>query len=220
MSAFFVVHPPSFTFINTSAADTTKSTFTWTKSSSHPSIRYKWKIRKYGTSTEVTYNSNNNGSDSVINLRNNLLDSIAMNFGGSSDTVTCIWRVFSYNGSDSLISQNQNLVYLVRHIVGINVISSSVPSEYKLFQNYPNPFNPVTKIKFDIAKKEDRIQNSEVKLKIYDITGREIITLVNEQLQPGTYKVTFDGSDYSSGIYFYKLSTTDFTDTKRLVLLK
>jgi PKD repeat protein len=150
MSPFSVINPPSNTFINTSAIDTAKSIFTWTKSSSHPSIRYKWKIRKYGTTTEVSFNSNNNGSDSLITLRNGFLDSLATGFGGSSDTVTCIWRVFSYNGVDSLISQNQNLVYLIRHTVGIKVISSYIPGEFKLFQNYPNPFNPVTKISFDI----------------------------------------------------------------------
>jgi PKD repeat protein len=224
MSAFSVVYPPSYTSINTSAADTARSIFTWTKSGSHPSIRYKWKIRKYGTSTEVTYNSNNNGSDSLITLRNNLLDSIAMSLGGNRDTVTCIWRVFSYNGVDSLISQNQNLVYLVRHAVGINVISSTVPNEFKLFQNYPNPFNPVTRIRFEIplglSFPKAFIGNPRVQLIIYDILGKEIVILVNESIQPGTYEVTLDGSNYSSGIYFYKLFTSDFTDTKRLVLLK
>ena len=220
MSPFMVVYPPSNTFINTSASDTSKSVFTWDKSGSHLSIRYKWKIRKDGGSVDLSYNSDNSGSDTLITLRNSFLDSLAMNFGVNSDTVVCLWRAYSYNGSDSLASQNQNFIFIARQTVGIQVISSSVPTEYKLFQNYPNPFNPRTVIRFDIQKPEVRSQNSVVTLKIYDVTGREVQTLVNERLQPGTYEATFDGSKYTSGVYFYRLTTEKFSDTKRFVILK
>jgi hypothetical protein len=98
--------------------------------------------------------------------------------------------------------------------VGIQNINTEIPKEYKLMQNYPNPFNPSTVISFQL------LVVGQVSLKVYDILGKEIATLVNETLQPGTYEVTFDGSNFSSGIYFYKLSTTEFSDTKRLVLLK
>jgi photosystem II stability/assembly factor-like uncharacterized protein len=101
----------------------------------------------------------------------------------------------------------------------IKQITQIVPDNYLLYQNYPNPFNPTTKIKFDI-KKEFRSQESEVKLIIYDITGREIQTLVNEKLNPGTYEVTFDGTNYASGIYFYQLRSGEFVTTKKLILLK
>ncbi|HEY5125489.1 MAG TPA: T9SS type A sorting domain-containing protein [Ignavibacteria bacterium] len=97
--------------------------------------------------------------------------------------------------------------------------NKEVPFTYSLSQNYPNPFNPITKIKFDI-KKEFRSQESEVKLSIYDILGRKIEDLVNEKLQPGSYEVTFDGSDLPSGIYFCKLQAGGFTETKKIVLLK
>jgi hypothetical protein len=99
-------------------------------------------------------------------------------------------------------------------IVGINQISDKLPDIYSIYQNYPNPFNPATKIKFQIAKL------GGVQLKIYDILGREVATLVNEKLQPGTYEVEFDGSNYPSGVYFYKLETENFSQTKKLVLLK
>ncbi|MCX6162604.1 MAG: M43 family zinc metalloprotease [Ignavibacteriae bacterium] len=225
MSPFSVVYPPSYTFINTNLSDTARNIFTWAKSSSHPSVKYKWKIRKYGTSAEVSINSNNNGSDSLISLRNGFLDSLATGFGGSSDTVTCIWRVFSYNGSDSLLSQNQNLVYLIRHTVGIKVISSNVPAEYKLFQNYPNPFNPVTKINFDVSvchsgEGRNQFVSLIVSLIIYDALGREVSTLVNEKLNPGSYSVDFNASHLSGGVYFCRMQSADFTDVKKLVLLK
>ena len=90
----------------------------------------------------------------------------------------------------------------------------SIPLQYRLEQNYPNPFNPVTNLEFAISK------TGYVTLKIYDVLGKEIRTLLNEIKQPGIYKVEFDGSSLSSGIYFYTINTQGFTDTKRMVLLK
>ena len=90
-------------------------------------------------------------------------------------------------------------------------------------QNFPNPFNPVTKIKFDIApllRGVGEARSVFTTLKIYNITGREIQTLVNENLNSGTYEVTFDGSNFSSGVYFYKLQSGDFIDTKKMLLIK
>ncbi|MCX6162192.1 MAG: M43 family zinc metalloprotease [Ignavibacteriae bacterium] len=221
MSSFSIVYPPSNTFINTYTTDTARSVFTWNKTSSHPTIRYKWKIRKDGGTVDLSYNSDNNGSDTLITLRNSFLDSLAIGFGGNSDTVSCLWRVYSYNGSDSLSSQNANFVFIARRTVGIKVISSSVPGEYKLFQNYPNPFNPITKINFDIAK------TGFVSLVIYDALGRQVETLVNQKMNAGSYIIEFNaglttgqGSKLSSGVYFYRLSTDEFTDIKKFVLLK
>ena len=98
--------------------------------------------------------------------------------------------------------------------VGIEKVGTTVPNSFSLSQNYPNPFNPITKIKFQIAKLGD------ARLIIYDALGRKVATLVNEQLQPGTYEADWDASNYPSGVYFYKLETDRFTVTKKLVLLK
>jgi hypothetical protein len=89
-------------------------------------------------------------------------------------------------------------------------------NSYKLYQNYPNPFNPVTKIKFEVPQGN----NKNVTLVVYDISGKIIATLVNEQLNSGTYEVSFDGSKLASGTYFYKLQTNNFTDVKKLILVK
>ncbi len=99
-------------------------------------------------------------------------------------------------------------------IIGIQKIGAIVPQHYYLHQNYPNPFNPTTKIKFDVPKL------SNAKLVIYDVLGREVATLVNEQLKPGSYEVEWDGSKYASGIYFYQLVSEQFIQTKRMVLIK
>ena len=98
--------------------------------------------------------------------------------------------------------------------IGIKPISSDIPKDFSLSQNYPNPFNPSTKIQFDIPK------SSFVKLVIYDIIGREVATLVNEELKAGIYETGWNAVNYSSGVYFYKLVTDGFTETKKMILTK
>jgi type IX secretion system substrate protein len=104
-------------------------------------------------------------------------------------------------------------------IVGINLISTEIPEHFSLSQNYPNPFNPTTKIKFVIPPVGNGRDRS-VKVIVYDELGREVQTLLNEPLQPGTYEVEWDGSNFSSGVYYYSLQTENFNDTKKMVLLK
>ena len=104
-------------------------------------------------------------------------------------------------------------------IVSVKQISNLVPDEFKLEQNYPNPFNPTTIIRFQV--KDSRF----VTLKVYDILGKEITTLVNEKLQPGTYEVPFSinqssGYQMPSGVYFYKLITNGFIETKKMLMIK
>lgn len=98
--------------------------------------------------------------------------------------------------------------------VGITPISNQLVNEYKLHQNYPNPFNPSTSITFDIVK------TSDVKLIVYDALGREVSELVNERLSNGSYRVNFDAPNLTSGVYFYKLSAGDFSETKSMVFVK
>ncbi len=97
---------------------------------------------------------------------------------------------------------------------GINIISSEVPDNFILYQNYPNPFNPSTNLEFEIS------QLGFVTLKIYDMIGKEIMTLINTNLTPGTYKYKFDASSLPGGVYFYKLSSGNFSNTKKMVVLK
>lgn len=106
------------------------------------------------------------------------------------------------------------VIYRSEGLVGINPISSNTPDRYSLSQNYPNPFNPTSKIAFDITKADF------VSLKVYNSLGQEVSKLVNENLTPGTYEVTFDGAGLNSGIYFYTLTTGEFTQTKKMMLVK
>jgi hypothetical protein len=89
-----------------------------------------------------------------------------------------------------------------------------MPSEFYLAQNYPNPFNPSTSIKYQVSS------ISDVSLKVYDLLGREVATLVNEEKPAGTYEITFDASGLSSGVYYYKLQADTFIETKKMILVK
>lgn len=99
-------------------------------------------------------------------------------------------------------------------IIGIKNISSVTPDKFLLSQNYPNPFNPATKINFSLPLK------SFVRLKVYNSLGKEVANLVNENLQSGIYEYSFNGQSLTSGIYFYKLETDNFSETKKMMLIK
>jgi photosystem II stability/assembly factor-like uncharacterized protein len=96
----------------------------------------------------------------------------------------------------------------------ITPVSNEISDKFSLEQNYPNPFNPVTNFEFQISN------FGFVKLNVYDIKGSKVAGLINQNLNPGTYKINFDASNLNSGIYFYRLETNGFTETKKMVLMK
>jgi type IX secretion system substrate protein/beta-propeller uncharacterized protein DUF5122 len=99
-------------------------------------------------------------------------------------------------------------------VIGIQPISNEVPSEFKLYQNYPNPFNPNSKIKFQVSK------TAYVILAIFDILGHEVESILNEQLKPGIYEVQWDAANYPSGVYYYRIETEGYIETKKMVLVR
>jgi hypothetical protein len=96
----------------------------------------------------------------------------------------------------------------------VQCLTASIPSTTNLFQNYPNPFNPNTNIKYQIPS------TNHVTLKVFDLLGREVATLVNDVKEPGTYTVRWDASGVASGVYFYRLKAGDFVETKRMLLMR
>ncbi len=106
-------------------------------------------------------------------------------------------------------------------LLGINNLIDELPNESKLYRNYPNPFNPTTTIKYSLTNKlVDHNAALNITLKIFDITGREITTLIKQEQPPGNYTVEFDAENLPSGIYFYQLKTGDFLQTKKMMLLR
>lgn len=131
-----------------------------------------------------------------------------------------VLSLFVYNGQliaggDFTMSGGTTVNYIARWgTTGIKLINSNVPEQYKLFENYPNPFNNSTNIKFQIPQTED------VKILLFDITGKEITTLVNNRLKEGTYQICFDAINITSGVYLYRLQTNNYTETKKMILIK
>jgi len=106
-------------------------------------------------------------------------------------------------------------------ITSVNKIENELPSEYRLYQNFPNPFNPTTIIQYSIPEAGlGSVELHHVNLKIYDVLGSEVVTIVDELQKPGNYETSYDGNKLSSGIYYYQIITGSFSQTKKMILLK
>ena len=189
-----------------------------------------WEHRSEGLSPDP-YNT------SIIRVNGRLITSL--HFGGSgifiSEDEALSWEDFG-EGLPFMNNIEKLLVYQDKIIAATSdglwqrdtsgVISaleeqSNLPQEFKLFQNYPNPFNPTTKIRYSIPFVEThRDASLPITLKVFDILGREVATLVNEEMSAGSYEVEFDAAELTSGIYFYHLMTVNFSETKKMLVVK
>jgi len=186
----------------------------------------------FDTNTVVAFNeglfgSNNNIQKAFVTGRNGVIGwsgtvkNISSVLSEKSKTVATmnsqgmtkiVWSD-GRNGASDIYAQNINANGQLGN-TGVYVVNNSEPVKYLLSQNYPNPFNPSTNLEFGIPNLEF------VSLKVYDLLGNEIDILVNEVMPAGSYKIKFDGSGLSSGIYFYALTSGNFTDKKKMILLK
>jgi hypothetical protein len=130
------------------------------------------------------------------------------------DTLRVAFALLSGTDLNQLQAHADNALAMYQVISGVKQISSSVPEEFELLQNYPNPFNPVTHFEYAVPNRQLTV------LKVYDVLGREVTTLVNEVKQPGMYTVQWDGSGLASGVYIYRLTAGSYTSTKKALLLK
>jgi hypothetical protein len=122
---------------------------------------------------------------------------------------------FAFNNSGYVFAAAGGIVYRsVQPVTYVQYTSETFPSSYVLRQNYPNPFNPSTTIEFALPK------SAYVTLRVYDLLGRQVGELVNEKLEPGMYKTQWNASGLASGVYFYRLQAGEFTETKKLLLLR
>ncbi|MEJ2196558.1 MAG: T9SS type A sorting domain-containing protein [Ignavibacteriaceae bacterium] len=138
-----------------------------------------------------------------------------------SDLASFSVNLSSYSSAIYTISTREEMVILppLPPIVSVEDELASAPNSYRLEQNYPNPFNPATTIRYSVVKSDN------VAIKIYDVLGREVKTLVNEFKENGNFQVTWNGENnfgykVNSGIYFYRIETGLFVDTKKMILLK
>jgi len=138
---------------------------------------------------------------------------------GEIDTIYFGINIGSYTGGANIyefdvLVDEISLIGPIPSEVGIKERIKIRPINYSLYQNYPNPFNPATNIRFDI------IEAGLVTLKVYNFMGEEIITLLNEYKNVGTYDVDFNAKNFTSGVYFYKISSGNFSETKKMLLIK
>lgn len=179
------------------------SGYTWTQTSINNELIYSLAVQGSnvfaGSETNGVYFSSNDG-----------LNWAQVNDGLGNIGVFSLYIFNNYIYAGASV----NGVYRRQLSELVNVEKTEIPSKFSLNQNYPNPFNPVTKINYSIPKK------GFVTLKIYNILGKEIKTLVNEVKSAGSYEVNFDATGYSSGVYFYRIETNGYSDTKSMMLLK
>jgi hypothetical protein len=119
-----------------------------------------------------------------------------------------------YRNAGYMYTSEVHIYHVVNDATGINDDNSQIPSSFRLYPAYPNPFNASTTIQYDLVK------NSPVEISIYNIMGQKIETLVDQRQEAGHHQVIWDASYVSSGIYFYKITAGDFTETKKMVLIK
>ncbi|MGH2575410.1 MAG: T9SS type A sorting domain-containing protein, partial [Ignavibacteria bacterium] len=206
LTPFNMVSPPQFTRMYTSPTDTTSIHFIWTRTVNLPEIRYRWFLYNFNLSLNYNQLSNNSGVDSVYSIRISKIDSIISSWGTQTgDSLRGRWTLRAYSQLDSIGPQtNYFLITFIRSVIGINPISTEVPKDFYINQNYPNPFNPLTKIRFGLPK------SAYVKITVYNVLGKEISILVNQKLEAGSYETDWDGSNHSSGIYFYKIESEEY----------
>jgi len=194
----------------------------WVMQPNHPVYRNSYNVTDLGNgSWGLTFVTNQVQTNTVFHKMPIV---IKVSFAGNTDTSIRVMNDtnhqaynFTFNAQPVTVAFDPNndiVLKTATMVIGIRNISTNVPKKYAVYQNYPNPFNPVTKFNFDIPIK------SSVRIRIYDITGRVVTTLVNQELQPGSYETSWDAANYSSGIYFYSVEANDYHKTMKMVLVK
>jgi aminopeptidase N len=194
----------------------------WVKQPNHPTYQNTYNIANLGSGNyRVNFVAKQTQTNSVFHKMPIV---IKFSFSTGADTSVRVMNdvnnqmysfYFNRQPTTVVFDPNNDIVLKTASLsVGINNESIVTPTKFAVYQNYPNPFNPMTSIKFDIPK------NTFVTLKVFDVLGKEVAILINEVRNAGSYNVDWNASVYPSGVYFYKLESKDFTETKRMLLIK
>ena len=174
-------------------------------------VHVVWQDNRTGD-FEIYYKRSTDGGqnwDPDTRLTNKNADSDKPSIALSESVVHLVWQDFRDGNREIYYKQNPT-----GNVVGINDFNFSIPESHELHQNFPNPFNPSTSIQYAISSRQF------VSLKVYDILGNEIATLVNEEQPAGRYEVEFNAATLPSGVYFYQLKAGEYTAVKKMILLK
>ena len=181
-------------------------------------LTLSWNASSGADSYRLQVSTNSNFSTTIFDQGN--ITTTSQQVAGFSNSILYYWHVNASNVNGTS-SYSSTWSFTTINATLVEETGSDKPSAFFLFQNYPNPFNPETTIKFSVPVETRHASFLQhVLLKVYDLMGREIATLVNEKLMPGKYTETFNGTNLPSGIYFYVLRTGTLTSVKKMVLLK
>ncbi|MCE1163905.1 MAG: T9SS type A sorting domain-containing protein [Bacteroidetes bacterium] len=194
----------------------------WVKQPNHPAYQNTYGISNLGGgSWRVNFKASQTLSNTTFHKMPIV---IKVSFTSGSDSLIRVMNdvnnqtfLFTFNRQPTAVvfdPNNDIVIKTATLTVGVNNLENEVPKDFSLEQNFPNPFNPETSIKFGIPK------NAFVTLKIFDATGREIAALLNEQRSAGVYTVEWKASSYPSGVYFYTIKAGEFSETKKMLLVK
>lgn len=173
--------------------------------------------------TVANISDKNNADNVIVNL---LRKSPALNFENETDTISIIEATQEKEATfrfevkrNAPVNTKDSIEFSIGDVNGIMMMKTFVlnflaPSEFRLEQNFPNPFNPATTIQYQLPS------TSNVSLKIYDVLGNEVVTLVNEKQDAGYKEIKFNANRYASGMYIYRLTAEKYVSTKKLLLLK
>ena len=150
----------------------------------------------------------------LIQISDNACMDWSLNYFAPADSSNKINNFFTYDGNILWAAADNGFLYKAGEIVTKIENETHLVEDYRLYQNYPNPFNPATTIKFNLPEKEN------VMLEVYNLLGERLSVLINEEFNAGEHSVKFDGSNLSSGIYLYRITTEKFEETKKFVLMK
>ena len=172
---------------------------------------HKWIVRNM-----VNGASGENLNSGTWNMNQMISKNVSVTLDPGWVASNCNLNVFVFKDSTqlNLSSVQQTMIQSVTNPLGVSNSNNNIPSAFSLSQNYPNPFNPTTHVKFTLPK------DGNVSLKVYNMLGKEIAVYINGFVKAGSYNAEIDASSWSSGVYFYRLSTSDFTDTKKMTLVK
>jgi hypothetical protein len=166
-----------------------------------PSESTGWIVGENGQSAGVIYKTTNGGTNW---------------FSQPSGINTPLWSVFFVNDYTGWAVGPYGVILKTTTggLTGINEISEEPPSEFKLHQNYPNPFNAQTRFRIEVRK------TAKVKVVVSDVLGGKVETVMDKEVKPGMYEINLDGSNYPSGVYFYRMFAGEFTEARRMVVIK
>jgi hypothetical protein len=220
---FSLLDPPHLSTVTITPGDTTPVDFVWSSAGTLSGINYRAEISYIGPGLPTAFFiSSNGGTDTTASIPANVIDSLltAWNAWGGSDSVRVRWMARAFFEGDSLSSSNLHFLFFKSGVTGISQpLPVDMPRQFVLHQNYPNPFNPSTNIRFSMPNA------AKVILSVYNLLGKKVAELVNENLQAGIHTVTWNGNNQngkqvSSGLYFYLLETEQGKLQKKMLYLR